>query len=836
MSLEDTEKSASPAWQRSEGKNPEGGLNEKGRKSLKAQGHDIKRPQPEGGPRKDSFCARMKGMKSKLTSKATANDPDSRINKSLRKWKCGSAHEKLAEILQSLSKRAETENQKEAGGKPGLWANIHAKKERGEAPAKPGEKGYPTAKNWKKVTRESEKKAELPDLNKNRLNELENWQLNAEANDLLANQANREELENLQFEDAEGKEYLDIGQSPSRTAKKKKRPSTASFPTAGLLGSALLGGAGAAGIYGGTKLRQLGNLTLEDVQNQIDLASARAELRGNLPKDERPGWFGILSSSLRGGATPEEKAVIERMKREHDAKQDAIQVMPNFKLRDLNPGRTKGFGAGSEAVKDLFSAPDKLTAQLAYIREANNLLPTIAYGNTKALDIMNWMRSPRNENWVGPLMNVGGPPPRPGTEGSEYRKNSKGEWERIPGTNYLGRRDFDERFRDIETKKDFAVQELAKARGITPEAASAFLEPLFKDINKPGSAELNTQRKNILEALRAQGVQTHGQPKLETREGVPQPEGGHYSHYNYYAKDPSSAFMQQTVEGVNPLEDLIKRIATVEIKSRAGMNRKPTYPQPDFDKNISPEDKYKKDWIEELTGIIAPQAELKSTDKPEEEATLGGYLAHANPMRFFSKDTKYNRLQSKATAEKLFDLISKRKASLSDAERQDIESAFAQSAATPEAASKQNAAMQRLLGYGSGRQGVVDTMSRMHQIVQDVQKAHPTPDREQSKLIYEALTKDPTTAAAAHAMSAAQPHQGVNPATIGPLYMGIVKALEQPGNITATSHKVAPWVQGLGATAALGGGAYGIYKLYDYLTKLKEDRRKKKEDADEELA
>jgi hypothetical protein len=78
----------SPAWQRAEGKNPEGGLNEKGRASLRAAGHDIKRPQPEGGSRKDSFCARMKGMKAKLTSSETANDPDSRINKSLRKWNC----------------------------------------------------------------------------------------------------------------------------------------------------------------------------------------------------------------------------------------------------------------------------------------------------------------------------------------------------------------------------------------------------------------------------------------------------------------------------------------------------------------------------------------------------------------------------------------------------------------------------------------------------------------------------------------------------------------------------------------------------------------------------
>lgn len=78
----------SPAWQRAEGKSASGGLNEKGRASLRAAGHDIKRPQPEGGSRKESFCARMTGMKRKLTGSAKAADPDSRINKSLRKWDC----------------------------------------------------------------------------------------------------------------------------------------------------------------------------------------------------------------------------------------------------------------------------------------------------------------------------------------------------------------------------------------------------------------------------------------------------------------------------------------------------------------------------------------------------------------------------------------------------------------------------------------------------------------------------------------------------------------------------------------------------------------------------
>lgn len=86
----------SPAWQRKEGKNPEGGLNAKGRASLRAEGHDIKAPvkkaeakrSPKSAKRRVAFCKRMKGMKKKLTSEKTANDPNSRINKSLRAWDC----------------------------------------------------------------------------------------------------------------------------------------------------------------------------------------------------------------------------------------------------------------------------------------------------------------------------------------------------------------------------------------------------------------------------------------------------------------------------------------------------------------------------------------------------------------------------------------------------------------------------------------------------------------------------------------------------------------------------------------------------------------------------
>ena len=79
------------AWTKKEGKNKSGGLNEKGRKSYEREnpGSDLKAPSKKvGNPRRASFCARMKGMKKKLTSKKTASDPDSRINKSLRAWNC----------------------------------------------------------------------------------------------------------------------------------------------------------------------------------------------------------------------------------------------------------------------------------------------------------------------------------------------------------------------------------------------------------------------------------------------------------------------------------------------------------------------------------------------------------------------------------------------------------------------------------------------------------------------------------------------------------------------------------------------------------------------------
>jgi hypothetical protein len=91
---------STPAWQRKAGKNPSGGLNAKGVASYRAAnpGSKLKtavttkpsklKAGSKAAGRRKSFCSRMSGMKKKLTSAKTANDPNSRINKSLRKWHC----------------------------------------------------------------------------------------------------------------------------------------------------------------------------------------------------------------------------------------------------------------------------------------------------------------------------------------------------------------------------------------------------------------------------------------------------------------------------------------------------------------------------------------------------------------------------------------------------------------------------------------------------------------------------------------------------------------------------------------------------------------------------
>jgi hypothetical protein len=90
----------SAAWKRKEGKNPEGGLNRKGIASYRRENPGSKlsmavttkpsklKKGSKAANRRKSFCARMSGMKRRLTSAKTAKDPNSRINKSLRKWNC----------------------------------------------------------------------------------------------------------------------------------------------------------------------------------------------------------------------------------------------------------------------------------------------------------------------------------------------------------------------------------------------------------------------------------------------------------------------------------------------------------------------------------------------------------------------------------------------------------------------------------------------------------------------------------------------------------------------------------------------------------------------------
>jgi hypothetical protein len=74
--------------------NPSGGLNAAGRAHFKrTTGANLKPPAPNPKTKADagrraSFCARMEGMKKRRTSTKTANDPNSRINKSLRAWDC----------------------------------------------------------------------------------------------------------------------------------------------------------------------------------------------------------------------------------------------------------------------------------------------------------------------------------------------------------------------------------------------------------------------------------------------------------------------------------------------------------------------------------------------------------------------------------------------------------------------------------------------------------------------------------------------------------------------------------------------------------------------------
>jgi len=100
VELDETQLDETAAWQRSAGKDPKGGLNRKGIASYRREHPGSKlsmavttkpsklKKGSKAAKRRKSFCARMSGMKRRLTSAKTARDPNSRINKSLRKWNC----------------------------------------------------------------------------------------------------------------------------------------------------------------------------------------------------------------------------------------------------------------------------------------------------------------------------------------------------------------------------------------------------------------------------------------------------------------------------------------------------------------------------------------------------------------------------------------------------------------------------------------------------------------------------------------------------------------------------------------------------------------------------
>lgn len=92
--------SEAAAWQTKKGKNKNGGLNKKGVASYRREHPGSKlqtavttkpsklKKGSKASKRRKSFCARMKGMKKHRTGAKTKRDPNSRINKSLRKWNC----------------------------------------------------------------------------------------------------------------------------------------------------------------------------------------------------------------------------------------------------------------------------------------------------------------------------------------------------------------------------------------------------------------------------------------------------------------------------------------------------------------------------------------------------------------------------------------------------------------------------------------------------------------------------------------------------------------------------------------------------------------------------
>ena len=91
-----------PAWQRKEGKNPKGGLNERGRESARQQGMNLKPPVRAGdNPRRASFLARMGNMRG---PERDSKGKPTRLLLSLRAWGASSKADARAKA-RAISKR-----------------------------------------------------------------------------------------------------------------------------------------------------------------------------------------------------------------------------------------------------------------------------------------------------------------------------------------------------------------------------------------------------------------------------------------------------------------------------------------------------------------------------------------------------------------------------------------------------------------------------------------------------------------------------------------------------------------------------------------------------------
>lgn len=96
---------ASAAWQRKEGKNPSGGLNEKGRRSYEREnpGSNLKAPVKSGNnPRRASFLARMGNMPG---PERKPNGEPTRLLLSLQAWGASSKADAKKKALAMKMKR-----------------------------------------------------------------------------------------------------------------------------------------------------------------------------------------------------------------------------------------------------------------------------------------------------------------------------------------------------------------------------------------------------------------------------------------------------------------------------------------------------------------------------------------------------------------------------------------------------------------------------------------------------------------------------------------------------------------------------------------------------------